>query len=131
MMIKQIILTEGIPFEVKMNHPVYTKTEAVKDSLVYIFYAIPVAVLGKNLFTFSVRHPTPIIHDFKDNVLPFLITGNGQDCPAGKLTVVQTVNNCIFDWFLIFPMSWGVKGVAIETDISQTLLSGIHTAFGR
>lgn len=31
MMIKQIILTEGIPFEVKMNHPVYSKTEAVKE----------------------------------------------------------------------------------------------------
>ena len=31
MMIKQIILTEGIPFEVKMSHPVYTKTEAVKE----------------------------------------------------------------------------------------------------
>ncbi len=31
MMIKQIILTEGIPFEVKMNHPVYTKTEAIKE----------------------------------------------------------------------------------------------------
>lgn len=31
MMIKQIILTEGIPFEVKINHPVYTKAEAVKE----------------------------------------------------------------------------------------------------
>lgn len=31
MMIKQIILTEGIPFEVKMNQPVYSKTEAVKE----------------------------------------------------------------------------------------------------
>ena len=31
MMIKQIILTEGIPFEVKINHPVYTRTEAVKE----------------------------------------------------------------------------------------------------
>lgn len=31
MMIKQIILTEGIPFEVKINHPSYTKTEAVKE----------------------------------------------------------------------------------------------------
>lgn len=31
MMIKQIILTEGIPFEVKMSHPVYGKTEAVKE----------------------------------------------------------------------------------------------------
>lgn len=31
MMIKQIILTEGIPFEVKMYHPVYTKMEAVKE----------------------------------------------------------------------------------------------------
>lgn len=31
MMIKQIILTEGIPFEVKINHSAYTKTEAVKE----------------------------------------------------------------------------------------------------
>lgn len=31
MMLKQIILTEGIPFEVKMNHQVYSKTEAVKE----------------------------------------------------------------------------------------------------
>ncbi len=31
MMIKQIILTEGIPFEVKLNHPVYSITEAVKE----------------------------------------------------------------------------------------------------
>ena len=31
MMIKQIILTEGIPFEVTINHPVYTKTEAVRE----------------------------------------------------------------------------------------------------
>lgn len=31
MMIKQIILTEGIPFEVKMNRPAYTKTEAIKE----------------------------------------------------------------------------------------------------
>lgn len=31
MMIKQIILTEGIPFEVKMNHPVYSKMEAIKE----------------------------------------------------------------------------------------------------
>lgn len=31
MMIKQIILTEGIPFEVKMQYPAYTKTEAVKE----------------------------------------------------------------------------------------------------
>ena len=30
MMIKQIILTEGIPFEIKINHPAYTKAEAVK-----------------------------------------------------------------------------------------------------
>ena len=31
MMIKQIILTEGIPFEVKINHSVYTKAEAIKE----------------------------------------------------------------------------------------------------
>lgn len=31
MLIKQIILTEGIPFEIKTNHPVYTKTEAVEE----------------------------------------------------------------------------------------------------
>lgn len=31
MMIKQIILTEGIPFEVKMSHPAYSQTEAVKE----------------------------------------------------------------------------------------------------
>lgn len=31
MMIKQIILTEGIPFEVKINHPAYTKTEMVRE----------------------------------------------------------------------------------------------------
>lgn len=31
MMIKQIILTEGIPFEVKINHQAYTKAEAVKE----------------------------------------------------------------------------------------------------
>lgn len=31
MMIKQIILTEGIPFEVKMSHAVYSETEAVKE----------------------------------------------------------------------------------------------------
>lgn len=31
MMIKQIILTEGIPFEVKMNHSVYTKAETIKE----------------------------------------------------------------------------------------------------
>lgn len=31
MMIKQIIITEGIPFEVKMNKPVYSKIEAVKE----------------------------------------------------------------------------------------------------
>ena len=31
MMIKQIILTEGIPFEVKINHPAYTRTEIVKE----------------------------------------------------------------------------------------------------
>lgn len=29
--------------------------------------------------------------------------------------------NILGDWFLIFPMSWGVKGAAIATDISQTL----------
>lgn len=31
MMIKQIILTEGIPFEVKINHPTYTRAEMVKE----------------------------------------------------------------------------------------------------
>ena len=31
MMIKQIILTEGIPFEVKMNHSAYGKAEAIKE----------------------------------------------------------------------------------------------------
>lgn len=31
MMIKQIILTESIPFEVKMNHAAYTKMEAVDE----------------------------------------------------------------------------------------------------
>lgn len=31
MMIKQIILTEGIPFDVKMNHSAYTKMEAVEE----------------------------------------------------------------------------------------------------
>lgn len=31
MLIKQIILTEGIPFDVKMNHSVYTKMEAVEE----------------------------------------------------------------------------------------------------
>ena len=31
MMIKQIILTEGIPFEVKINHPAYTKTDALME----------------------------------------------------------------------------------------------------
>ncbi len=31
MMLKQIILTEGIPFEVKMNQQVYSKTEAIKE----------------------------------------------------------------------------------------------------
>ena len=31
MMIKQIILTEGIPFEVKMKRPAYSQAEAVKE----------------------------------------------------------------------------------------------------
>ena len=31
MRIKQIILTESIPFEIKINHPVYSKEEAVKE----------------------------------------------------------------------------------------------------
>lgn len=31
MLIKQIILTEGIPFDVKINHSAYTKVEAVKE----------------------------------------------------------------------------------------------------
>ena len=31
MMIKQIILTEGIPFEIKMSYLAYSKTEAVKE----------------------------------------------------------------------------------------------------
>lgn len=31
MMIKQIILTEGIPFEVKMNHPAYSKMETIRE----------------------------------------------------------------------------------------------------
>lgn len=31
MMIKQIILTEGIPFEVKISHPVYSKADALKE----------------------------------------------------------------------------------------------------
>ena len=31
MLIKQIILTEGIPFEVKMSHQVYSKAEAVRE----------------------------------------------------------------------------------------------------
>lgn len=31
MMLKQIILTEGIPFEVKINHQVYSKAETVKE----------------------------------------------------------------------------------------------------
>lgn len=31
MMLKQIILTEGIPFEVKINHQAYSKAETVKE----------------------------------------------------------------------------------------------------
>lgn len=31
MMLKQIILTKGIPFQVTMNHPTYSKTEAIKE----------------------------------------------------------------------------------------------------
>ena len=31
MLIKQIIITEGIPFEVKMGHPVYSAEEAVNE----------------------------------------------------------------------------------------------------
>lgn len=31
MMIKQIILTEGIPFDIKMNHSAYTKMEVVEE----------------------------------------------------------------------------------------------------
>jgi len=31
MMIKQIIITESIPFEVKMNHSVYSPLEAVRE----------------------------------------------------------------------------------------------------
>lgn len=31
MMIKQIIITESIPFEVKMKHSVYSPSEAVKE----------------------------------------------------------------------------------------------------
>ncbi|MCM1183610.1 MAG: type II toxin-antitoxin system RelB/DinJ family antitoxin [Roseburia sp.] len=31
MMIKQIIITEGIPFEIKMNHSVYSDAESVKE----------------------------------------------------------------------------------------------------
>ena len=31
MMIKQIILTESIPFEVKINHSAYSATEAIKE----------------------------------------------------------------------------------------------------
>lgn len=31
MMIKQIIITEGIPFEVKMNPPAYSKAEIIKE----------------------------------------------------------------------------------------------------
>ena len=31
MMIKQIIITESIPFEIKINHPVYSTTEAIKE----------------------------------------------------------------------------------------------------
>ena len=31
MLIKQIIITEGIPFEVKMNRPVYSAEEAINE----------------------------------------------------------------------------------------------------
>lgn len=31
MMIKQIIITESIPFDVKMNHSVYSSSEAIKE----------------------------------------------------------------------------------------------------
>lgn len=33
MLIKQIIITEGIPFEVKMSHPIYSAKEAVNEGL--------------------------------------------------------------------------------------------------
>jgi len=31
MMIKQIIITESIPFEIKMNHSVYSPLEAIRE----------------------------------------------------------------------------------------------------
>ena len=33
MLIKQIIITEGVPFEVKMSHPIYSAEEAVNEVL--------------------------------------------------------------------------------------------------
>ena len=33
MLIKQIIIIEGIPFEVKMSHPIYSAEEAVNEVL--------------------------------------------------------------------------------------------------
>ena len=32
MLIKQIIITESIPFEVKLSHPAYTSGESVKET---------------------------------------------------------------------------------------------------
>lgn len=33
MLIKQIIITEGVPFEIKMSHPIYSAEEAVNEVL--------------------------------------------------------------------------------------------------
>ena len=40
---------------------------------------------------------------------------------VSAVVIITTVCNIFGDWLLIFPMSWGVKGAAIATDISQTL----------
>ena len=40
---------------------------------------------------------------------------------VSAVVIIITVCNIFGDWFLIFPVSWGIKGAAIATGISQVM----------
>lgn len=63
------------------------------DSLVHIFYAVSAAVCGQNLFALGFGHAASVIHNFKNDILILLITGDGQNRRTGELPVVQTMKD--------------------------------------
>ena len=62
----------------------------------YVFHPIAPAVCAEDTGAFLLKHSAAIVHHLENDILPFPVTGNGENPFSGSFLVIKTMDDGIF-----------------------------------